>query len=153
MVQPEILVPQQGCVCCRVCRKLSSVEMLGCTTVVCSTVHFVHFCKCLQSSFVCCCVCRKLPSVETLGCTTVICSDKTGTLTTNQMSVVQLSTLADGSSGSLRHLRVSGARTGPCTSSKCTKRAPQKQGVRACTENSLTSQGSLEVRALDCSSS
>ncbi|XP_063699007.1 calcium-transporting ATPase sarcoplasmic/endoplasmic reticulum type isoform X2 [Culicoides brevitarsis] len=54
---------------------------------------------------------RSLPSVETLGCTSVICSDKTGTLTTNQMSVSRMFVFekVEGNDSSFTEFEITGS--------------------------------------------
>ncbi|KAF7654830.1 hypothetical protein LDENG_00064280 [Lucifuga dentata] len=58
---------------------------------------------------------RSLPSVETLGCTSVICSDKTGTLTTNQMSVCRMFIVnkAEGDGCSVTEFNITGSTYAP----------------------------------------
>ncbi|XP_064620385.1 calcium-transporting ATPase sarcoplasmic/endoplasmic reticulum type-like isoform X3 [Lineus longissimus] len=58
---------------------------------------------------------RSLPSVETLGCTSVICSDKTGTLTTNQMSVCRMFVFnkIEGNEMQSHHFEITGSTYAP----------------------------------------
>jgi P-type E1-E2 ATPase len=48
---------------------------------------------------------RKLNSIETLGCTTTICTDKTGTLTKNEMCAIKFA-FVDGETGNLESFDV-----------------------------------------------
>ena len=57
-------------------------------------------------------VVRSLPSVETLGSCSVICSDKTGTLTTNQMSVNKMVYLNESGTG-LEEIDIQGTTFAP----------------------------------------
>lgn len=61
---------------------------------------------------------RRLPAVETLGCVTVICTDKTGTLTKNQMTVKKVY-------ANERYIDVTGAGYDPVGSFSCDPRELQ----------------------------
>jgi len=76
---------------------------------------------------------RKLPAVETLGSTTTICSDKTGTLTVNQMTVRELWALG-------QHLEVTGSGYDPDGEIKASgelHKALDHRAIRECLQAGL----------------
>ncbi|KAJ5672370.1 Sarcoplasmic/endoplasmic reticulum calcium ATPase 1 [Penicillium longicatenatum] len=87
-------------------------------------------------------VVRSLPSVETLGSCSVICSDKTGTLTTNQMSVEKIVYLASSGNG-VEEIDVEGTTFAPEGKLSCNGKVAENLAVTSSTIRQLT-----EVTAL-----
>ncbi|KAJ5913508.1 Sarcoplasmic/endoplasmic reticulum calcium ATPase 1 [Penicillium tannophilum] len=87
-------------------------------------------------------VVRSLPSVETLGSCSVICSDKTGTLTTNQMSVEKIVYLAS-SGNTVEEIDVEGTTFTPEGKLSCNGKVVENLAVTSSTIRQLT-----EVTAL-----
>ncbi|KIH88486.1 Ca2+ transporting ATPase, sarcoplasmic/endoplasmic reticulum [Sporothrix brasiliensis 5110] len=88
-------------------------------------------------------VVRSLPSVETLGSCSVICSDKTGTLTTNQMSVNKIVYIREDGKD-LEELTVEGTTFSPRGNIKTSR----GKAVTNLSESSSTVRQLAEVAAL-----